>query len=108
MSVHKPLLLYFDENFDACEDVDFNYRVKKAGLKSYISQKLTVLYYPRSSALHREVATLALGQTGKRYGFQTSHTLPTKSGPGLRVVAPGVQPEGVASPVSRTCWNACT
>ena len=36
-------------------------------------------------------------------GFQTSHTLPTRSGPGFSVGLPGCQPEGVASPVARTC-----
>ncbi len=29
--------------------------------------------------------------------FHTSQTLPTRSGPGLRVILPGFQPEGVAS-----------
>ncbi|OGP76167.1 MAG: hypothetical protein A2V86_14545, partial [Deltaproteobacteria bacterium RBG_16_49_23] len=40
---------YFDENFDACEDVDFNLRVRKAGLKCYISPNLKVEYFPRAS-----------------------------------------------------------
>ncbi len=40
---------YFDKQFDALVDVDFNYRVKISGLKSYLSQKLTVFYYPCSS-----------------------------------------------------------
>jgi succinoglycan biosynthesis protein ExoA len=40
---------YYDESFDACEDVEFNFRVFKAGLKSWISPKLTVLYHPRTS-----------------------------------------------------------
>jgi GT2 family glycosyltransferase len=40
---------YFDEEFDACEDVDLNYRVHEAGLKALISPKLKVCYYPRSS-----------------------------------------------------------
>lgn len=31
------------------------------------------------------------------FGFQTFHTLPTKSGPGLSVGSPGCQPAGVAS-----------
>ena len=39
---------YYDETFDACEDVEFNYRVFKAGLKSWISPKLTVFYHPRA------------------------------------------------------------
>ena len=40
---------YFDESFDACEDVEFNTRVDKAGLKSFISPKLTVEYAARRS-----------------------------------------------------------
>ncbi len=40
---------YFDETFDACEDVEFNTRVDKAGLKSFISPKLTVEYAARQS-----------------------------------------------------------
>ncbi len=39
---------YYDENFDACEDVEFNYRVFKSGLRSYLSPRLAVLYHPRS------------------------------------------------------------
>lgn len=38
---------YYDESFDACEDVEFNTRVDKAGLRSYISPKLTVEYAAR-------------------------------------------------------------
>ncbi|MBU8934073.1 MAG: glycosyltransferase family 2 protein [candidate division Zixibacteria bacterium] len=53
---------YFDEQFDACEDVDFNHRVKQVGLKSYLSPKLTVFNYPRSSLQ-------ALWQQMFRYGF---------------------------------------
>lgn len=41
---------YVDESFDACEDVEFNYRVHKAGIKSYMSPALTVRYYPRENA----------------------------------------------------------
>ncbi len=39
---------YYDETFDACEDVEFNYRVWKAGMVSIISPKITVLYRPRT------------------------------------------------------------
>ncbi|QEM68667.1 glycosyltransferase family 2 protein [Geobacter sp. FeAm09] len=42
-----PRVGLVDENFDACEDLEFNYRVEKAGLKTYTSPKLTVRYYPR-------------------------------------------------------------
>lgn len=40
---------YVDESFDACEDVEFNYRVEKAGFKSYMSPLLKVRYYPRET-----------------------------------------------------------
>ncbi len=41
----------FDEQFDACEDVDFNHRADQAGLKCYLSAKARVNYHPRSSLL---------------------------------------------------------
>lgn len=40
---------YFDESFDACEDVEFNTRLDKAGLRAFISPKLTVEYAARRS-----------------------------------------------------------
>lgn len=40
---------YVDEAFDACEDVDFNYRVKKAGFATYMSPQLAIKYYPRKN-----------------------------------------------------------
>ena len=39
----------YDETLDACEDVDFNYRVWRKGLRSYISPNLTVYYHARKS-----------------------------------------------------------
>jgi succinoglycan biosynthesis protein ExoA len=52
---------YYDESFDACEDVEFNYRVFRSGLRSWISPRLTVLYAPRGNAA-------ALWQQMMRYG----------------------------------------
>lgn len=40
---------YVDETFDACEDVEFNYRVAQAGCTCYTSPGLTVRYYPREN-----------------------------------------------------------
>jgi glycosyltransferase involved in cell wall biosynthesis len=40
---------YFDEVFDACEDVEFNFRVEKAGFNTFMSPSLAVNYYPRES-----------------------------------------------------------
>ncbi len=62
---------HFDERFDACEDVDFNFRVKQARLKSVLSPKLRVFYYPRKSitALWRQMARYGKG----RYRFSQKH-----------------------------------
>jgi cellulose synthase/poly-beta-1,6-N-acetylglucosamine synthase-like glycosyltransferase len=51
-----------DESFDACEDVEFNYRVEKSGLRTYMSPGLTIKYYPRSRLWD-------LFQQMKRYGY---------------------------------------
>ena len=40
---------FFDETFDACEDVDFNHRADQAELKCFFSSKVAVCYAPRSS-----------------------------------------------------------
>lgn len=56
---------YVDEEFDACEDVEFNYRVEQAGLNAYTSPKLTVRYYPREnlSALVGQMRRYGRGRT---------------------------------------------
>jgi succinoglycan biosynthesis protein ExoA len=40
---------HFDEQFDACEDVEFNTRIDQAGLKCYFTPEIAVHYHPRSS-----------------------------------------------------------
>jgi succinoglycan biosynthesis protein ExoA len=40
---------FVDETFDACEDVEFNYRVERAGLRSFFSPSIAVWYYPREN-----------------------------------------------------------
>lgn len=62
---------WYDENFDACEDVEFNYRVLRAGLRSYISPKLTVQYHARSSisGLWKQMVRYGRG----RYRFAEKH-----------------------------------
>ncbi len=39
----------FDERYDACEDVDFNIRLRKFGMISYTDPRLTVCYHARST-----------------------------------------------------------
>jgi succinoglycan biosynthesis protein ExoA len=55
---------YVDEEFDACEDVEFNYRIEKAGLKCYMSPKLLVKYYPRDNIkrLFRQMSRYGQGR----------------------------------------------
>ncbi|MDR1477408.1 MAG: glycosyltransferase family 2 protein [Planctomycetaceae bacterium] len=40
---------FFDESFDACEDVELNYRVDVAGLRCYFDPSVAVGYVPRST-----------------------------------------------------------
>jgi succinoglycan biosynthesis protein ExoA len=55
---------YYDESFDAAEDVEFNYRVFKSGLVSYISPRLEIRYQPRASlgALWRQMVRYGRGR----------------------------------------------
>jgi succinoglycan biosynthesis protein ExoA len=39
----------FDETFDACEDVEFNHRVARAGFLCFFSPRLAVHYHPRAT-----------------------------------------------------------
>ncbi len=39
----------FDESFDACEDVELNHRIDRAGLKCFFTPTIQVRYFPRSS-----------------------------------------------------------
>jgi succinoglycan biosynthesis protein ExoA len=55
---------YFDTAFDACEDVEFNYRCARAGFRSFTSMKVAVYYYPRSSprTLFRQMTRYGRGR----------------------------------------------
>lgn len=55
---------YVDEEFDAAEDVEFNYRVEQAGLSCYTSPALTVRYYPREDlrGLFRQMTRYGKGR----------------------------------------------
>ena len=39
----------FDESFDACEDVELNHRIDRAGLSCFFTPKIRIRYFPRSS-----------------------------------------------------------
>jgi succinoglycan biosynthesis protein ExoA len=40
---------YFDEAFDAAEDVEFNHRLRLAGMRCFFSPRVRVPYHPRST-----------------------------------------------------------
>jgi GT2 family glycosyltransferase len=40
---------WFDERFDACEDVEFNHRAASAGLRCWFTPQVAVRYHPRDS-----------------------------------------------------------
>jgi len=69
-SVFKRAGLY-DERFDACEDVEFNYRVHLAGMRSYSSPAIAVHYRPRTSlgGLFKQLVRYGRG----RYRFIRKH-----------------------------------
>lgn len=54
----------YDEWFDACEDVEFNTRVARAGFKAYTSPRVAVYYEPRSSirGLFRQMMRYGIGR----------------------------------------------
>jgi succinoglycan biosynthesis protein ExoA len=54
----------FDERFDACEDVEFNHRVARAGLTCWFAPRVRVQYQPRSSlsSLFRQMVRYGRGR----------------------------------------------
>ena len=54
----------YDPAFDACEDVELNWRVEAAGLRSFSSPRLAVRYEPRRSfrGLYRQMGRYGLGR----------------------------------------------
>lgn len=54
----------FDETFDSCEDVEFNTRVRKAGIRAYTDPRLAIHYQPRKDvrALVQQMIRLGRGR----------------------------------------------
>jgi glycosyltransferase involved in cell wall biosynthesis len=54
----------FDENFDACEDVEFNHRASRAGLRCFFTPRVQVRYHPRGSlsGLFRQMVRYGRGR----------------------------------------------
>lgn len=69
----------FDESFDACEDVEFNHRIDKAGLTCLLAPDILLRYYPRASlkGLFRQMARYGRGRV--RLFRKHAETLSLKS-----------------------------
>lgn len=55
---------YFDENFDAAEDFEFNYRLGRMGYESYTAPDLIIYYFPREnfSQLFHQMKRYGIGR----------------------------------------------
>ncbi|MDJ0975205.1 MAG: glycosyltransferase [Planctomycetota bacterium] len=67
----------FDPAFDACEDVEFNWRVAHAGLDAWTSPALAVQYEPRRSlrALWKQMVRYGLGRARLHRKHRSAFTL---------------------------------
>jgi len=54
----------FDDRFDACEDVEFNHRIDRAGLRCFFTPEVAVRYYPRETlrGLFRQMVRYGRGR----------------------------------------------
>ncbi len=66
---------FVDESFDACEDVEFNYRVKKAGFKTFFSPRIAVYYHPRESIFGLWKQLMRYGEGRARFIFKHPETI---------------------------------
>jgi succinoglycan biosynthesis protein ExoA len=55
---------YFDETFDACEDVELNHRIDRAGLRCFFTPQVAVCYAPRATlgGLFRQLVRYGRGR----------------------------------------------
>ena len=70
---------YFDESFDAAEDLEFNYRLEKAGYQCFTSPDLAVKYYPRSNfrSLFHQLRRYGVGRTNFIFKHPERFTIET-------------------------------
>jgi len=68
---------FFDESFDACEDVDFNLRARDSGFRAFTSPSLTIRYRPRESlaSLFRQMMRYGSGRA-RLFGKHPRRGLP--------------------------------
>jgi succinoglycan biosynthesis protein ExoA len=68
----------FDERFDACEDVELNHRVDRAGLRCWFTPRVAVHYHPRASlaGLFRQMLRYGRGRVRLLRKHPETFTLP--------------------------------
>jgi succinoglycan biosynthesis protein ExoA len=68
----------FDETFDACEDVEFNHRIDRAGLRCFFTPRVAVHYHPRTSlvGLFRQMVRYGRGRVRLLRKHPETFTLP--------------------------------
>jgi succinoglycan biosynthesis protein ExoA len=73
----------FDESFDACEDVEFNTRVRQAGLTCYFTPAIAVEYQPRATlrGLARQLARYGRGRAKLGRKHPSTISLPSLAPP---------------------------
>ncbi len=69
---------FFDEAFDACEDVEFNERVHAAGLTCYFTPAVKIVYEPRASfrSLFYQLSRYGLGRAKLAFKHPRSLSIP--------------------------------
>jgi succinoglycan biosynthesis protein ExoA len=68
----------FDEAFDACEDVEFNHRVDRAGFRCFFTDRVRVHYHPRGTlaGLFRQMMRYGRGRVRLLRKHPETFTLP--------------------------------
>lgn len=66
---------YFDEAFDACEDVEFNCRARRAGMTCFFTPTIGVAYRPRSTWRSLAYQLSRYGRGRARLGIKSPTTV---------------------------------
>ena len=68
----------FDEGFDACEDVELNHRVARAGMRCFFTPRVRVRYHPRQTlaGLFRQMVRYGRGRVRLLRKHRDSFSLP--------------------------------
>jgi cellulose synthase/poly-beta-1,6-N-acetylglucosamine synthase-like glycosyltransferase len=68
----------FDEDFDACEDVEFNHRLDRAGMRCFFTPRVAVHYHPRRSlaGVFRQMVRYGRGRVRLLRKHPDTFTLP--------------------------------